>query len=65
MTNIPTALNDFAQDEGIHAATYKAEQWRDVLEEMLEVGDHHQRWLILQLLMPIRVFLGAPDEKHE
>lgn len=53
--SIETQLLAFAEDEGKNAALDKCEQWHDVLEEMLEVGNKSQRQAIsVRLLAPIK-----------
>ena len=56
---IGTSLREFAQDEGLLSAIEKAEDFRDCLEEMREIGtEEQQRWCTC-LLTPIGLFLQA------
>lgn len=57
MAGIAVNLQDFAEDEGLHSALAKAENWRDTLEEMQEICNTRQREACNTLLLSIRTFI--------
>ena len=50
-------LYDFMLDEGVDVAVARVEEWRNMLEEMMEIASPDEQISVRRLLKPLNEFI--------